>query len=158
MQYGDAISVLRDIPLFCKLDTTKLKLLAFSSTYLSFEEGEDLFLEGDTADGAYLIEEGTVHVLVGPPGEEVKVGSLGRHEMFGEMAIILNEPRTATVRAVEPLKVLKIDGDIFLRMVTENAGTALSVMRSLSERLANITSRYRELERSLEAGGGASES
>lgn len=156
MQYGDAISMLRDIPLFCKLDTTKLKLLAFSSTYLSFEEGEDLFLQDDPADCAYLIEEGTVDIVVGPPGEQVKVGSLGRHELFGEMAIILNESRTATVRAAEPLKVLKIDGDIFLRMITENAGTALSVMRSLSERLASITTRYRELERGLGAGGGTS--
>lgn len=148
MQYGDAIPVLRGTPLFCKLDTTKLKLLAFSSSYLTFEAGEDLVTEGEAADSAYLIEEGSVDIISGTPGCEVKVGSLGKHALFGEMAILMNQPRTATIRAADgPVKVLKIEADIFLRLVTENADTALSVMRSLSERLAIMTERYRDLER-----------
>lgn len=150
MQYGEAISVLRGVPLFSKLDTSKLKLLAFSSTYLTFHEGEELFHQGDPSDGAYIIEEGTVDVIVGEAGNEVKVSSVGRHQLFGEMAIILNQSRTATIRAAEPLTVLKIDGDVFLRLVIENSEAALSVMRSLSQRLADLTERYQQLEHQLE--------
>ncbi len=147
MQYGDAITILRGIPLFCRLDMGKLKLLAFSSTTLRFEPGEELFREGDPADGAYVIENGEVEVLIGEPGREVRVGRLGRHELFGEMAILLNKTRTATIRAIQPLDVLKIDADVFLRLVTENPDAALAVMRSLSERLASLTSRFQHLER-----------
>ncbi len=135
------------MPLFNKLDTTKLKLLAFSSSYLTFDAGEDLFSEGEVADGAYLIEAGHVEIVSGPPDAEVRVGTLGPHDLVGEMAILMNQPRTATVRALEPVKVLKIEGELFLRLVTENPETALAVMRSLSERLAHITERYRDLER-----------
>lgn len=158
MQYGDAISILRGIPLFCKLDTTKLKLLAFSSSYLTFEAGEDLVTQGDHADGAYLIEQGTVDIIAISADAEVKVGSLGRHELFGEMAILMNQPRTATIRAAEPVKVLKIEAEIFLRLVSENPETALSVMRSLSERLAIMTTRYLDLERRFEAISGTAAS
>lgn len=147
MQYGDAISILRGIPLFSKLDPAKLNLLAFSSTSLTFEEGEELFREGDPADGAYIIEEGEVDVLTGQDGRRVKVGTLGKSDLFGEMALILNRSRSATIRAAQHLKVLKIDPDVFLRLVTENPDAALTIMRSLSEKITRLTERYRELQR-----------
>lgn len=146
MQYREAISMLRRIPLFCRLEPAKLKLLAFSSTYLTFEAGEELFREGDPADGAYIIEEGDVDVLTGRDDRMVKVGTLGKSDLFGEMALIMNETRTATIRATSHLKVLKIDADVFLRLVTEDPDAALSVMRSLSEKIARLTERYQELQ------------
>lgn len=155
MQYGEAISMLRGIPLFSKLDPAKLKLLAFSSTYLTFEAGEELFREGDPADGAYIIEEGEVDVLTGPDDRRVKVGTLGKSDLFGEMALIMNETRSATIRAAHHLKVLKIDADVFLRLVTEDPEAALTVMRSLSEKISRLTERYQELQRHV---GGNRES
>jgi CRP-like cAMP-binding protein len=149
VQYGDAISILRSIPLFCKLDPAKLKLLAFSSTSLTFEEGEELFREGDPADGAYIIEEGKVDVLSGQDGHPVIIGSLGKSDLFGEMALILNQSRSATIRATQHLKVLKIDADVFLRLITENPDAALTVMRSLSKKVGQLTERYRELQRHI---------
>jgi CRP/FNR family cyclic AMP-dependent transcriptional regulator len=149
VQYGDAISILRGIPLFSKLDSAKLNLLAFSSTSLTFEEGEELFREGDPADGAYIIEEGEVDVLRGQDGRWVKVGSLGKSDLFGEMALILNQTRSATIRAAQHLKVLKIDADVFLRLVTENPDAALTIMRSLSKKITSLTERYQELQRHI---------
>ena len=153
MQYGDAISILRGIPLFCKLDPAKLNLLAFSSTSLTFEEGEELFREGDPADGAYIIEEGKVDVLRGQDGRWVKIGSLGKFDLFGEMALILNQSRSATIRATQHLKVLKIDADVFLRLITENPDAALTIMRSLSKKITSLTERYQELERHINGQG-----
>ncbi len=146
MQYGETISILRGIPLFSKLDPKKLKLLAFSSQYQTFEAGEELFHEGDAADGAYIIEEGEVDVLTGHDDRLIKVGTLGKSDLFGEMALILNQSRSATIRATRPLKVLKIDADVFLRLVTENPEAALAVMRSLSEKITRLTERYHELQ------------
>lgn len=149
MLYGDVVSVLRGIPLFCKLDPAKLKLLAFSSTYLTFEAGEALFHEGDPADGAFVIRRGQVEVLSAVGESQVVVGTLGENDLFGEMAIILNEPRLASIRAVGRLEVVKIDAEVFLRLVTENPDTALAVMRSLSEKIVRLTARYNDLQHRL---------
>lgn len=146
MRYAETITILRGIPLFCRLDPTKLKRLAFACTDLTFAAGENLFVEGEPADGAYIIEEGEVDVIVAREGREVRVGRLGHFELFGEMAIILNQKRTATIRAATPLKVLKIDADVFLRLVTETPDVALAVMRSLSEKITRLTERYEQLE------------
>ncbi|MCW5699081.1 MAG: cyclic nucleotide-binding domain-containing protein [Rhodospirillales bacterium] len=121
-------------------------MLAFSSIYLTFEAGEELFQEGDPADGAYIIDEGEVEVLAARGGRQISVGTLARHDLFGEMAIILNQSRTATIRAKTELKVLKIDASVFLQLVTENRDAALAVMRSLSDKINRVTERYQQLE------------
>lgn len=146
MDFGEAVQVLRRVPIFSKLEPSKLKLLAFASDYLTFDDGEVLFLEGDMADSAYLIDEGEVSICAGDAGNEIMVGTLGRHELFGEMAIFRNEPRVATIRAKGPVKVLRIDGDMFLRLVTENPEAALGVMRMLSEKIARATERFEAVE------------
>ncbi len=145
MQYAETVKVLRGIPLFAGFDPAKLKLLAFSSTYLTLEEGEVLFHEGDPADSVYLIDEGEADISTGRGEHEIKVAKLGKHGLVGEMALFRNSPRSATIRAAGPLQVLKIDGDVFLRVVTENPGAALTVMRILSDKLAATTDDYERL-------------
>ncbi|MCB2103039.1 MAG: cyclic nucleotide-binding domain-containing protein [Rhodobacterales bacterium] len=159
MDFGDTVKVLRAIPMFAKLDPSKLKLVAFASAHLTFDDGEALFFEGDPSDGVYLIDEGTVNICVDSNGSEITVGSLTNRELFGEMAIFRNEPRSATIRASGSVKVLRIDGDMFLRVVTEYPETALEVMRILSEKIAKsmvsertLQDRVQDLENQL--GGG----
>lgn len=146
MEFSDAVQVLRGTPIFSKLDPARLKLLAFASQYLTFEEGEALFHVGESSDGAYLIDEGEVSILAEKDGHEVCVAVLGRHDLFGEMAILRNAPRVATVRAKGRLGVLRIDGDMFLRMVTEDPHVALAVMRILCDKIANTLESFEEME------------
>ncbi len=146
MDYGDSVKVLRGIPLFAKLDPAKLKLVAFASDYLTFEDGEALFQVGEPADCAYLIEDGEAEVVAEVEGRDVIVSVLGKNQMFGEMALFLNSPRTATVRAKGPLGVLRIEADMFLGLVTENPDTALGVMRALSDKLTRAMESYEELD------------
>lgn len=146
MEYGEAVRVLRGIPLFATLDPAKLKLLAFASDYQTVEDGEALFQAGDPADSVYLIDQGEAEVVVTQDDHEIRVAVLTRHEMFGEMAIFRASPRTATVRAKGRLGVLRIDGKMFLQMVTENPATALGVMRALSDKLMRAMESYEEME------------
>jgi CRP-like cAMP-binding protein len=87
-------------------------------------------------------------------GLEVILNVVWAGNLFGEMAAICNLPRTADVSARRPLKVLQIDGDVFLRLVTGNPEAALGVMRilSLSERLMRFTELYERMKRSLPEG------
>jgi CRP-like cAMP-binding protein len=142
MDYGVTVGLLRRMPLFCGMDAGTLKLLAFSSAYLHFEDGEVLCAQGDAPDGVFIIDTGTAEVVVvAANGSENRVARVGRHEVVGEMAVILNKPRTATVRATGPVDALKIDSDVFVRLITGHPEAALSVLRTLSERLAALLHR-----------------
>ncbi len=146
MDYGEAVQVLRGIPLFAKLDPAKLKLLAFASEHLTFENGETLFQVGAAADSVFLIDQGEAEITVLAEGREIVISRLGKHDLFGEMAIFRRAPRSATVKANGRLGVLKIDAPMFLELVTENPETALGVMRLLSDKIARATENFEEME------------
>ena len=79
----DEVEVLRRIPLFCGIEPAKLKLIAFSSERLTFEQGQELFHQGDPGDAAYVIVSGTVDVLVTNRGETTRVASFARNDIIG---------------------------------------------------------------------------
>ncbi|QLH39723.1 MAG: cyclic nucleotide-binding domain-containing protein [Defluviicoccus sp.] len=146
MRYADAVALLRTIPVFASLDAASLKLLAFSSSYLTFHDGEMLCREGEAGDSVFVIEAGEVVISKSQDGQCIKVAQLGCRDLFGEMAVICNLPRTADVHARGTLKVLKIEGDVFLQLVTANPDAALGVMRVLSKRLMHFTRLYQSMQ------------
>ncbi len=147
MELKDGVALIRRVPMFAKLDPSKQKLLAFTSTYLTFDDGEVLCRQGDVADAAYVIIVGQVEVWL--DGSEEPVAVLDRpNELFGEIAIICNSPRTTALRAKGRLEVLKITGDMFLQLITENPPVALEVMRQLSQKLVGNLRRFEELQAS----------
>ena len=133
MSLNEEVEVLRSIPLFAGIEPSKLKLLAFASERLTYESGSELFHQGDPGDAAYVILEGEVDVLI----EDVKgaVARLGRNDLVGEIAILCDVPRTATVRAVSKLVALRISKDLFLRLINEFPRMGVAVMRDLAHRL-----------------------
>jgi CRP-like cAMP-binding protein len=153
LDYTEAVALFRRIPVFASLDPTSLKLLAFSSSYLTFNDGEALCHQGEPGDSVFVIDDGEVEVTIRVDGAPIHLATLGKHDLFGEMAVICNLPRTADVCARGPLKVLRIEGDVFLRLVTANPDAALGVMRVLTERLMRFTELYERMNRSLPLGG-----
>jgi CRP-like cAMP-binding protein len=138
--------LLRKVPTFGKLDPAKLKLLAFTSRVFNFADGDALMRQGEASDSVYLIMDGRVDVLVGKADEEFVLGTAGFNEMLGEMGVLMNAPRSATVRAHGPVKALRISSEVFLRLLSENAEVALDVMRQLSERLAGTLRKVENLQ------------
>lgn len=150
MDYGEAVKVLRGVPLFAKLDPAKLKLIAFASEFLTVKDGEALFRAGDVADSVYLVDRGEAVVTSNHEGREVTITTLARHQLFGEMAIFLDSPRTANVRAKGELGVLRIDAQMFLTLISESPETALGVMRILSDKIVKAMENYEELDSKLQ--------
>jgi CRP/FNR family transcriptional regulator, cyclic AMP receptor protein len=142
--------LLRRVPFFGGLDSAKLKLLAFTSRALKFGAGENLMRKGESADSAYVILEGDVEIIGETTAGEFVVATLGRNELIGEMGVIMNVPRGATVRAKGPVRALRIDGEVFLGLITENPECALDVMRQLSARVAASNARLSTAQRELE--------
>jgi CRP-like cAMP-binding protein len=139
MQLKDEVELLRRVPLFANVAPAKLKLLAFTSDRVSFREGQVLCRQGDPGDAAYVVLAGTADVLVGTNGEEIKVASLEPNSIVGEIAILCDVARTATVKATAPLEALRISKDHFLKLLAEFPEMAVEIMRVLADRLSHTT-------------------
>jgi|TARA_B110000263_G_C15216314_1_gene467707 CRP/FNR family transcriptional regulator, cyclic AMP receptor protein len=140
----DEVELLRKIPIFSKIEPSKLKLLAFTSERLTYAEGDVLFEQGDAGDAAYIIIGGKADVVVDTPGGPLIVATLDENEIVGEIAILCDVPRTATVKAKTEVTTLRITKDLFFSLVVEFPQIAVEIMRELAHRLEVTTARLRE--------------
>lgn len=147
------VEALRNIALFRKIEPAKLKLLAFTSEHLEFMPGETLFHQGDVGDAAYILLEGDADVMVETPNGALKVATLHQNDIVGEIAILCDVPRTATIRASGDLDVLKITKDRFIRLLSDFPAVSIGVMRVLADRLARTTQELYSAQAELAAKG-----
>jgi CRP/FNR family transcriptional regulator, cyclic AMP receptor protein len=139
MSLSKDVEVLRNIPLFAKVEPPKLKLLAFTSERLEYPAGDELFHQGDYGDAAYIILEGEADVLVDTPHGAVKIATLGKNDIVGEIAILCNVPRTATVVAHRHLDTLRVSKDGFFHLVAQFPQVGIEVMSALASKLQRTT-------------------
>lgn len=144
MSLTEEVDLLRRIPLFAKLEPSKLKLLAFTSERLTFQPGQPLFHQGDMGDAAYVIMDGQADVIVETPQGPLTVAHLKRNDFVGEIAILCDVPRTATVSATTELVTLRIAKELFFRLVTEFPQMAVEIMRVLAQRVEKTTADLRD--------------
>ena len=144
MSIDKEVEILRQIPLFANIEPVKLKLMAFASERITFQAGQSLFQHGDEGDAAYIIVDGEADVLVDTPSGPLRVAKVKRNDIVGEIAILCDVPRTATVTVTEELTTLRITKDLFFRMVTDFPEMGVEVMRVLAHRLEQTTAQLRE--------------
>jgi CRP/FNR family transcriptional regulator, cyclic AMP receptor protein len=139
MTLNKDVEVLSTIPLFAKVNPAKLKLLAFTSERLEFLSGHELFHQDDYGDAAYVILEGEADILVDTPRTAIKIATLGKNDMLGEIAILCNMPRTATVVARGDLAALRVSKEGFFQLVTQFPQVGVAVMSALASKLHRTT-------------------
>jgi len=144
MSLNEEVEILRRVPLFARIDASKLKLIAFTSERMVFEQDEVLFRQGDMGDAAYIVLQGDADVLVDSQNGQIRVAGLGQNDIVGEIAILIDVPRTATVRACSRLVTLRITKELFFRLVTEFPQIAVEIMRELAMRLEKTTGDLRD--------------
>jgi CRP-like cAMP-binding protein len=135
--------VLRRVPFFAEIEPAKLKLLAFMSERVTFDDGKILCRQGDPGDAAYLIIDGEVDIVLEGPAGPITVATLGANEIVGDMAILTGAPRAATMRAKGRLVALRIAKDPFMRMVREFPNMAVSIMQELAHRVEATNNQLR---------------
>ncbi|HTV45424.1 MAG TPA: cyclic nucleotide-binding domain-containing protein [Stellaceae bacterium] len=143
MSLKQEFELLRRVPFFAEIEPPKLKLLALMSERVGFDPGKAVVRQGEPADAAYLIVDGEAEVLVDAPGGPITVATFGANEIFGEIAILCNVPRTATVQAKNRLITLRIAKEPFMRMVREFPTMAVSIMQELAHRLEATNNQLR---------------
>jgi CRP-like cAMP-binding protein len=128
----ERVIFLRKVPLFGSLPPEELQPIADVAEEQVFSDGELLAELGQPGDTMYVIVEGEVAVL-GSEGEELALRGAG--DFIGEMALISSRPRTASLRAQSPVRVLEIHKPAFESILRERPETALALMRFLCDRL-----------------------
>lgn len=140
MGLNEAVDVMREIPMFRNIDAKRLRLFAFMGQTLSYRAGERLFEKGDEGDAAYIIIEGEVDVLIPTDAGEISVAVLGPKQIFGEMAVLCDQPRTTAIAARSELRVLCLDRNTIFEMLREFPDISLEFIKVLANRL-EVTSR-----------------
>jgi CRP/FNR family transcriptional regulator, cyclic AMP receptor protein len=135
MSLKQEFELLRRVPIFSEIEPARLKLLAFMSERVGFDAGKRLMQQGDPADAAYLIIDGHAEVVLETSAGPVIVATLGANDFVGEMAILGDVPRNATVCAKDRVIALRISKEPFMRMVREFPTMAVSIMQELAHRL-----------------------
>ena len=105
---------------------------------IAYADGEVICRQGEVGDRMYVIQDGEAVVVREEAGGEVVVGEVGAGDIFGEMAIFMRQPRSATVRARGPARVLTLDKRAFLRRVHEDPSLAFSILEKMSERVRSL--------------------
>ena len=157
MSLKQEFELLRRVPFFAEIEPAKLKLLAFMSERVAIEPGKVQCRQGDPGDAAYLIIDVQAEIIAEPPDGPIVLATLGANEIVGEMAILSDVPRTATVRAKDRVVALRISKEPFMRMVREFPNMAVSIMQELAHRLEATNNQLRvahsELRRLREGAG-----
>jgi CRP-like cAMP-binding protein len=144
MLLKDEVQMLRRVPLFSNVEPGKLKLLAFTSDRVSYDPGEAIFHQGDTGDAAYVVLAGKADILVDSSTGPIKIAEVETNSIVGEIAILCDVSRTATVQTTTPLEALRIRKEHFLKLLTDFPEITIEIMRVLADRLSHTTSELSE--------------
>lgn len=139
-------ALFRKFALFAELDDRELAAVAAVAKSRRYAKDDVVFHADETGDVFCLIKEGEVKVtMISPEGKEIILSMLGPGDFFGEMALLDDEPRSATVVATEPLDVVTIWRSDFLQILQENFSITKKVLAELSKRLRDASNRIESL-------------
>ncbi len=130
---------LAQVPLFSGLDGEALDRLAEGARYVDFKRGQAIIKEGETGGGVYVIVSGSVEVVKDWGGrKEKRLRVMEPRDYFGEMAVIDDMPRSASVIAREGTRVLHCEQVCLEEMIAGNPALAWELLRALSRRIRGI--------------------
>ncbi len=136
---------LRHVWLFSELTEDQLESISSFTFEKAFEPGELIVEEGQTGNGLYVIVSGNVEVLKGDLAETPQVlAKRGAGDVFGEMALLGEWPRTASVRALDAVQCLGIDRWVFLSQLERQPKVTIRMLQILAQRLRDSDARFVE--------------
>ncbi len=155
------IEVLRSLTFLKEASTDIIEGLVKAAVERSFQQGQIIFQEGSTGRELYLIVEGTIEVVKGRGADEMVLARHGQGDFFGEMSFIEDNPRFATIRALEPTRLLEFSEQNLRSVLLRQPRLLYGMVQELSSRLRkadmqmiadlqrkniDLTQAYRELQ------------
>lgn len=137
---ASVLAFIANNPLFYSLPTGVIESIAQRLTQRNYSLGESIFEEGSGGDSFFLIRKGTVRVTRKQNEEELVLCELGEGEGFGEMALLIDQPRTATVKALSDVCTLVLNREDFTDLTRRLPALAEKMNKLLSERVSLLES------------------
>ncbi len=131
MQTEEIASALARVPLFQGISADSMTRLAAVTGELDFDEGQFVVLQGQVGTGLYVIVEGEVKVEHG----SVELARLGPNDFFGELSVIDQQPRNASVQATMPTRTLAVASWDLLDLIETDSNFALNMIKGLVARI-----------------------
>lgn len=129
-------ALLAEVPFFELLNEDERAELAASADVLSYEDGAQVFRFGDPGDSLYVVRTGEVEIYTkDDTGRRIVLEAPGPGDFFGEISLLDNGPRTASVVASKPTEVLRIDRKDIALLLSSHPGAAMSVLAATGRRL-----------------------
>ncbi len=155
MAIEDYISLLEQIPTFSVLGREALRVLVIGAESRTLQSGEVLFGEGDVADAGYVVEVGALRAIsrerIGQT-VELRPGTL-----IGEMALLVQTKRPATVMASEPSSVMRIPRPLFIKMLQGYPEVARRLQQTLTQRTQRFVNELSKVRHALDVTAPAAE-
>jgi CRP/FNR family cyclic AMP-dependent transcriptional regulator len=137
--------ILKSVPLFANLADEQLRQLAAVATLRRFPRSTFIMRAGEETDGLYILLSGRAKVLIpDEEGHEVILAVMRPREFFGEMGLLDDQPRSASVETLEPCELVRVSKADFMRCLGSNMELAMRIIRNLVRRL-------READRQIES-------
>src|SRR5512143_1412792 len=143
---------LRRIPFFADLPDSDLDWLSTRAEPMEIASGADLIREGEPGDAAYIVLDGEFEVVKRSSRRDIVISVREAGEVFGEMALVDQAPRNATVRAVRDGRVLRISGETFKMLLAHSSSASLAVLQTVSRRLRQNEALLRQNEKMAALG------
>jgi CRP-like cAMP-binding protein len=139
MAVTDRLNILQRTPLFRRLNRRQIEQLAKRFVERTYAPGEKIVTQGKGGEGFFIIMEGRAEaVREQADGTQVTLNSLEPGEFFGEMALLIDQVRTASVTATEPTCCLVLAQWDFIGLLREDADMAVAVLQELASRFSRV--------------------
>lgn len=139
MSLEDDISLLRNVELFSDFEAEHLRLIAFGSQKMSFSEGHELFREGQSTDGGYVVVSGSIDLLSFQGEKSELLSKFQAGSLLGEMALISINKRIGTAVVSSDCELIKISRIMMHRILNEYPELAVSLQRKISQSVLSFT-------------------
>lgn len=141
-----AAALLRKVDIFSGLGAEQLELLLRDCRFRSYAKGSVIVTEGDSAHALFIIRQGTLKAYLSDiDGKEVILSTLGANDYFGELALLDDSPRSASVAALERSELLQVPKDAFQQWLHADPLALPVITRSLVGRVRQLTDSVRTL-------------
>ena len=114
-----------------------------------YANGEKIAVQGEAGECMYVIQKGRAEVILERHDGEIRLSVLEAGDVFGEMSLFTKQPRSATVRALGEVRVLKIDKRGFFKRVHQDPSMAFRILQKMSERIAAMDEELAKLKEAV---------
>ncbi len=145
-QFSVNPQILKGVPLFSSFSDQQLSQLLGCVQHRSYPRNAFILRAGEETDALYLVLSGRVKVLIpDEEGHEVILSIVGSHDFFGEMGLLDDQPRSASVETLEPCEMLRLSKAGFTNILKDNFELAMLIIRNLVKRLRDADRKIESL-------------